>query len=182
MYPVHVPISPLDTLLIPRALTSLNISNNNLGQCDLLPDEWQLMKDTGWEYELKDGKTLPDGNCGQDTPPANSKSSGVIALANAISANGALSIANVMGNHIGEEMRSKLQEIMRSKPNLISLCGIADDATEANLSGRGMDADDAIILASELPGKRAMTSLDLTSNGLGVEGAKIVAAFLPKCT
>ena len=88
MYPVHVPISPLDTLIIPRALTSLNISNNNLGQCDLLPDEWQLMKDTGWEYELKDGKTLPDGNCGQDTPPPNSKSSGAIALANAISANG----------------------------------------------------------------------------------------------
>jgi hypothetical protein len=141
------------------------------------------MKDTGWKYELKDGgKTLPDGNRGQDTPPPNSKSSGAIALAHAISANGALSIANVMGNHIGEEMRSMLQEIMRSKPNLISLCGIADDATEANLSGLGIDADDAIVLASELPDKRAMTSLDLTSNGLGAEGAKIVAAFLPKCT
>jgi hypothetical protein len=28
----------------------------------------------------------------------------------------------------------------------------------------------------------AMTSLNLASNELGVEGAKIIAAFLPKCT
>jgi hypothetical protein len=56
---------------------------------------------------------------------------------------------------------------MRSKPNLISLCGIADDATEVDLSGLGMDADDAIILASELPDKRALTSLDISNNGIG---------------
>jgi hypothetical protein len=56
---------------------------------------------------------------------------------------------------------------MRSKPNLISLCGIADDATEVDLSGLGMDADDAIILASELPDKRALASLNLASNDIG---------------
>jgi hypothetical protein len=78
--------------------------------------------------------------------------------------NGGLSIANVMGNSIGKEMLSKLREIMRSKPNLVSLCGIADDATEADLSGLGMDADDAIILASELPDKGALLSLDISSN------------------
>jgi hypothetical protein len=71
-----------------------------------------------------------------------------------------------MGNRIGKEMLSKLQEIMRSKPNFISLCGISHDATEVDLSGFGMDVDDAIILASELPDKRALTSLDLSSNHL----------------
>jgi hypothetical protein len=80
-----------------------------------------------------------------------------------------------MGNGIGKEQLDKLQEIMRSKPNLVSLCGIADDATVADLSGLGMDADDAIILASELPDKGAMTSLNLASNELRAEGAKIVA-------
>jgi hypothetical protein len=30
-------------------------------------------------------------------------------------------------------------------------------------------------------GNRAMTSLDLASNNLGFTGAKIVAAFAPKC-
>jgi hypothetical protein len=103
-------------------------------------------------------------------------------LAVGISGNAALSLANVMGNRIGMEMRSKLQDIMRSKPTLISLCGIADDATEVDLSGLGMDADDAIILASELPDKGGMTSLNLASNMLDVEGAKIIATFLPKWT
>jgi hypothetical protein len=98
-----------------------------------------------------------------------------IMLAAEIVDTGALSIANVIGNIIGKEMLSKLQEIMRSKPSLISLCGIADDATEVDLSDLGMDADDAVILASELPDKRAMMSLNLSRNRLGAEGAKHVA-------
>jgi hypothetical protein len=53
---------------------------------------------------------------------------------------------------------------MCSKPNLVSLCGIGDDATEADLSGLGMDADDAAILASELPDKGALAKLDISSN------------------
>jgi hypothetical protein len=116
--------------------------------------------------------------------------------------NGALSVANVMGNTIGKEQLAKLQEIMRSKPNLQSLCGIADGATEADLSGLGMDADDAIILASELPDKGAMsvftfdggymnskpvtiktsmTEADFSGKNLGGPGAIMLSAFLPKC-
>jgi hypothetical protein len=34
-----------------------------------------------------------------------------------------------MGNRIGKEQLAKIQEIMRSKPNLVSLCGIAGGAT-----------------------------------------------------
>ena len=79
---------------------------------------------------------------------------------------GALSVANVMGNKIGKDQLAKLQEIMCSKPNLVSLCGIADDATEVNLSGLRMDADDAVILVSELPDKRAMTSLHVGNNSI----------------
>jgi hypothetical protein len=37
-------------------------------------------------------------------------------------------------------------------------------------------------LADVMPDMRAMTSLNLASNKLGVEDAKIVAACLPKCT
>jgi hypothetical protein len=80
---------------------------------------------------------------------------------------GALSVANVMGNEMGKEQLANLQQIMRSKPNLVSLCGIADNATEADLSGLRMDADDAAILASELPDKGALSSLNLASNDLG---------------
>jgi hypothetical protein len=104
--------------------------------------------------------------------------SGVATLVDAITDMGALLVANVVGNSIGKEQLSKLQEITFrvvreraqhrdcSKPNLMSLCGIADDATVADLSGLRMDADDAAILASELPNKRVMKSLDISSNNL----------------
>jgi hypothetical protein len=38
-----------------------------------------------------------------------------------------------------------------------------------------------IALAGVMPGMRAMTSLNLANNSIGVEGAEIIAAFLPKC-
>ena len=88
---------------------------------------------------------------------------------------------NVMGNKIGKEQLSKLQEMMQAHPTLVSLCGIANDTTEANLSGLNMDANDAAILAAELPAKRALASLNLAWNDIRAEGAKHVAAALPQC-
>jgi hypothetical protein len=122
------------------------------------------------------------GNKGDETELEMSGKMGgagdVIMAAAEITGNGALSNANVMGNSIGKEMLSKLQDIMRSKPNLVSLCGIADDATEVDLSGLGMDGDDAVILASELPDKGAILSVNLLENGIGVEQAKALVIIL----
>jgi hypothetical protein len=39
-----------------------------------------------------------------------------------------------------------------------------------------------VAIANAIPDMRAMTSLNLASNSLGVEGAKIIAVVLPKCT
>jgi hypothetical protein len=144
------------------ALTSLDLANNNIGQLappTPLPDGWEAHSD-GNHYRHKDGSWG-----GLVTVPG-AKPFGAIAIASAIPDMGALSLANVMGNRIGKDILSKLQEIMRSKPNLISLCGIADDATEVDLSGLGMDADDAIILASELPDKGALLSLNISNSFL----------------
>ena len=109
---------------------------------------------------------------------------------------------NVMGNTIGKEQLSKLQEVMQAHPTLVSLCGIADDATEANLSDLGMDADDAAVVADEIPAKGAlakfsisgdqgysapvtietsMTEADFSGKCLMASGAIMLAAFLPKC-
>jgi hypothetical protein len=142
------------------ALTSLNLSANSLGSG---PATWN--KDQGKYYVASTSSFITKEEA----------FSGAAALAGAIREKGALSVANVMGNNIGKEMLSVLQDIMRSTPNLVSLCGIADDATEADLSGLNMDADDAIILASELPDKGAMTSLNLSGNRIGPEGAKHIA-------
>jgi hypothetical protein len=44
------------------------------------------------------------------------------------------------------------------------------------------DLSGIIALADAIKDMRAMTSLNLASNELGVEGAKIIAACLAKCT
>ena len=77
----------------------------------------------------------------------------------------AMATVNVMGNKIGKEQLSKLQEMMQAHPALVSLCGIADDATEANLSGLGMDVDDAFFVADELSAKGAFEKLLMGANG-----------------
>jgi Leucine-rich repeat (LRR) protein len=162
-------IAITDAITDMRALSHLDVSNNELGQ--LVPPE-------GWtgDYIFHSGDkyhwTHTDGRKEDGVVPSESKPGGIIALANVIPGMGALSIANVMGNSIGKEMLSKLQDITRSKPNLVSLCGIADDATEADLSGLGMDADDAIILASELPDKGAISSINLLKNNIPVKQAQ----------
>jgi hypothetical protein len=83
----------------------------------------------------------------------------------------ALSSANLLGNHIGIDQAKALATILKEHSTLKSLCGIADDATEADLSCLGMDADDAIVLASELPDKGALSSLSLKNNRLATKEA-----------
>jgi hypothetical protein len=51
-----------------------------------------------------------------------------------------------------------------------------------NLAQGGTNMSGVVALAGIIPGMGAMTSLNLASNSLGIEGAKIIAAFLPKCT
>ena len=92
---------------------------------------------------------------------------------------------NILGNKIGKEQLAKLQEMMNAHPTLVSLCGIADDATEADLSRLNMNADDAVILAAELPAKGALTSLNVSNNDIGfggdMSGVKALAAVIPEC-
>jgi hypothetical protein len=56
--------------------------------------------------------------------------------------------------------------------------------TEADFSNKKLRVGGAIVVSAWLTHKDngTMTSLSLASNRLGVEGAKIIAAVLPKCT
>jgi hypothetical protein len=64
--------------------------------------------------------------------------------------------------------------------------------TELNISGNGMGRNDirtyesdmsgVAALADVIPGMEALTKFDISKNGLTTEGAKIIAAILPKCT
>jgi hypothetical protein len=102
---------------------------------------------------------------------------GVAALATAIPDMGALSVLNLASNNLREIV---LAAGWRSKDN-------DDRAPWVGPEGQEQDEtpgkpEGIIAIANAIPDMGAMTSLNLASNSLGIEGAKIIAAFLPKCT
>jgi hypothetical protein len=72
----------------------------------------------------------------------------------------------------------------------ISSCKLTRGAIKAKYKSRTDDEDycyetdvsGVAAIAGAIKDMGAMTSLNLASNKLGVEGAKIIAACLPKCT
>jgi hypothetical protein len=89
---------------------------------------------------------------------------------------------NLLQNGISIDQALVLTSILKVHAILKSLCGNNGDETELDMSGKNISAAEATMLAAEIAGNGAMTSLNLGSNDLCTEGAKIIAAFLPKCT
>jgi hypothetical protein len=89
---------------------------------------------------------------------------------------------NLLKNVIPVEQAQALVKIMQSKEKLITLCGLHKEETELDFSGQGLHAGDAVLIANDISDMVALTCLNLASNSLGVEGAKIIAALLPKLT
>jgi hypothetical protein len=104
---------------------------------------------------------------------------GVTALANTIPDMRAISSVNLLKNKIPVEQAQELVEIMQAMENLTTLCGLSREETEIDFSwqGRGeyLYAGDAVLIANDIRDMRAMTSLNLSNNGLGAEGAVHVA-------
>jgi hypothetical protein len=85
------------------AMTSLNISDNNIGQCVQDPE---LMEMHGVTYgKSKSGKMLywskDSKNLGEKYPAHCCSPMGVVALADAIKDMGALSVLNLASNNLG---------------------------------------------------------------------------------
>jgi hypothetical protein len=103
---------------------------------------------------------------------------GVITLADAIKDMGALSVLNLANNQLGGLV---LPEGWSEKYTALPEHGYKHtDGREQDLHPGKPEG--VIAVANAIRDMRAMTSLNLASNSLRVEGAKIVAAFLPKCT
>jgi hypothetical protein len=95
--------------------------------------------------------------------------------------NGAMTRLNLSKNKLLTEEGGRALGNMLKANTILKELDVSD-------SGNGMlshqkDAPGFVTAISEgLAGNRAMTSLNLASNDLGVEGAKVIAAVLPKCT
>jgi hypothetical protein len=91
--------------------------------------------------------------------------------------NGALSVLNLASNNLGALVLPAgwtHQEGLRG-----DVYKDIDGREQRNNPGK---PEGIIAIANAIPDMRAMTSLNLASNVLGVEGAKAIAACLPKCT
>ena len=93
---------------------------------------------------------------------------------------------NLLKNHIGAEHIQVLGGILATHPTLKTLCGLEPDATEADLSNKGLTADDAMSLAQDLKVNSALIKLDISGNqltgeyGRDMTGVKALAEALPK--
>jgi hypothetical protein len=78
------------------ALSVLDVSNNGIGHCDDLPSGWSLHLENSAEYRYKhtDGRH-------QESAPDGAKSTGAIAIADAIKDMGAMSLLNLSANKLG---------------------------------------------------------------------------------
>jgi hypothetical protein len=109
---------------------------------------------------------------------------------------------NLLKNKIHVDQAKALASMLKEHCTLKSLCGNKGDETELEMRGKEMDAGDVIMLAAEIVDNGAilkftfsgnddsksvtmettMAVADFSGKGLGVSGAIMVAAFLPKCT
>jgi hypothetical protein len=122
---------------------------------------------------------------------------------------GSLSSVNLLSNGIGIDQAKALASILKGHPTLKSLCGNKGDETVLDMSGKMKKGaeEDAIMLAPEIADNGAISHFTFSGGGdcfghdrkpvimetsmveadfswkvLGVSGAIMLGAFLPKCT
>jgi hypothetical protein len=79
---------------------------------------------------------------------------------------------NLLMNRIGVEQARALVIILKEHPTLKSLCGNSGEETELDMSGKGMDDGDAIMLVPEIVDNGAISSVNLLKNAIPVKQAQ----------
>jgi hypothetical protein len=179
-----------------RALTSLHVRRNSIPKKEMREimaiamrmDSMQFL----CEVPFKD-KTLTE----LDVSEEDLGMEGALVIAEYLDGNGAILSVNLLKNKIGVDQAKALASILKEHPTLKSLCGNSGEETELDMSGKGMEAEDAIMLAPEIVDNGALTTvimhtfplpiediktkaeLDLSGKGLIDLDAIVLAALLP---
>jgi hypothetical protein len=157
-------------------LTSLNISNNSIG--DLVWDGWRAdLGGEAWKFYHSNGKT-------QDNDPGEKlvqgKPEGIIALANAIPDMRALTKFDISNNSFCAAGAKALTEGLKGNQVMTEL-NLASNTMgkESGASGAKPDMSGIIALADVIPGMWALSVLSLKSNVLlNRESGKVLADAL----
>jgi hypothetical protein len=103
----------------------------------------------------------------------------MVALADAIKDNGAISSVNLLKNDIGIDQAHVLVSILKDHPTLKSLCGNQGNEVELDMSGKMKGAADAIMLVLEIIDNGALSVLSLKDNSLcNKEAGKTLSEML----
>lgn len=102
------------------------------------------------------------------------------AIAEAIRATASITVVDIRYNELDVESATMLAAVAKEKG--VSLCGITPEQIEADFSskmtGDCMNPADAILLTADLAVRTAMTSLHISSSGIGDEGVKTICEAL----
>jgi Ran GTPase-activating protein (RanGAP) involved in mRNA processing and transport len=90
--------------------------------------------------------------------------SGIIAIADVIPDMGAIASINLLNNLFPVEQAQELVKIMQAKENLTTLCGLSKEETELDFSRQNVGAGDAVLIANDISGMGALTSLNISNN------------------
>ena len=91
-----------------------------------------------------------------------------------------LTSVNLLRNDIGEAA-ADIVRAAEQHGKIQTLCGIEPDQKEADFSHQNLKAADAVLLAYDIKVNAPLTDLNISYNEIGVEGAKAIAAVLPRC-
>jgi hypothetical protein len=100
-------------------------------------------------------------------------------LAPAISDNGALLVLSLKENGLGTKEVGKVLGEMLKANSVLKELDLSSNYVNTHYGGDGPGFAQGVAAGTSDNG--AMTSLNLALNGLGAEGAKIIAVFPPKC-
>lgn len=157
-----------------RALTSLDISTNDIGEL-VPPEGWTKRPPSSKEEHNAYGCTVFVHTNGmkQKEPPDGTKPEGVLAIANALSTMESLTVLNVSNNRLGE----------RVLPAGWTWTGSWDDRKYEHTDGREQEAhpgklEGLVAIANALPAMRALVRLDIHGNRLQANGGKALAGAL----
>ena len=91
-----------------------------------------------------------------------------------------LNSVNLLGNDIGEAS-ADVVSAAEQHGKIQTLCGIKPDQKDADFSQNGLKAADAVLLTYDIKVNASLNTLSIERNEIGVEGAKAIAAVLPRC-
>jgi hypothetical protein len=176
-----------------RAMTSLNLANNDIGRL-MPPEDWTIDYEQGC-FRHADGRTSQE-------MPEGSKPFGLIAVTNAIKDMRALTKLDLSFNGLGPEGGKALAVGLKGN-RVITELNIAINYLGYDVSTGESDTSGAVAIAATIRDMKAilqftfsgdsddskpvtmetsMVEANFGMKALGVTGAIMVGAFLPKCT